>query len=147
MTWSAFYLLLSITLFPTQPPAHLNATAWLEFVKQTCKVYNVDHYWLLALCKIESNFQFGQLGKTPFYGPGGLNKHCDNLKEINLNNPYIATWATIRAVKGCSNIESRWFKRLQIYNSDWKNNKSKWWKYWKAIEMQQRRYKMEGFIR
>jgi hypothetical protein len=129
VSWAAFCFLLTLSLNPGVPPGQLSektdAGTWLTFVKLTCEEYNVDPAFALGLWQIESSLpggptiRLGRLGRTQYYGPGGLFRGCKILKGLDLDNPWVATWASVQALKGTGFNEAAQKRRLRSYNAQW----------------------------
>ena len=143
MTWPGFALLLTISLFPgalpqgqpTDSPAAMQT--WHAWVEICCDFYDVDKRFVIPVFKVESgvpggpSLRFGRLGKTCYFGPGGVNENCECLRGLDLANPYISTWASIRALQGVGSDLGKLKKRLRNYNRD--PDKRAWERYWRAI--------------
>lgn len=99
----------------------------LSYMAAVAQVNHIDPVKFRALCTVESRptrggeleMRVGRLGKSPFYGPGGVNEQCFKDKDM-VKNPYSNLFFAGQALAkhGARTSKGSWVKALLAYNTE-----------------------------
>lgn len=138
--------ILLLTLNPTsgicQPTRQLEPVVIKVIICAEAVKYDIAPAFAIAVAHVESRkgyqeFRVGQMGRSAYYGPMGINKCFRQQWRVDLPETNIAVGCY--ALRGVGNSVVKLKRRLMRYNTSFDLG------YWKAVMKAVRKYRAEGW--